>query len=213
MCLITDDNQVVMLLAFDTEFIKVIVEGYKCFVHVNLFHGHLFVAAANGRVGSMLKNVYGEQVFMCNMGYCQKDDAKQVTGNVRDSIRNAMGVQFDQINNLIRKNLKAKREKGRQGVKIMAFCICLRDVESHEIFGISFQDYTTSNEGREEMNNGAIKVVGSGALLCQLLQKLGFNQWERGIGDAGRRSHQVYEIFERTTSRSMHPSASHNPRT
>ncbi|KAK9048529.1 hypothetical protein SSX86_032506 [Deinandra increscens subsp. villosa] len=57
---------------------------------------------------------------------CSIDDAKQVAGNVRDSIRNAMGVQFDQINNLIRKNLKAKREKGRQGVKIMAFCICLR---------------------------------------------------------------------------------------
>lgn len=49
------------------------------------------------------------------------DDLKQVAQEVSESIRDIIGVQnFVQINNQIRKNLKVKRDKRKQGDKIMA---------------------------------------------------------------------------------------------
>ncbi|KAJ9555656.1 hypothetical protein OSB04_010270 [Centaurea solstitialis] len=54
-------------------------------------------------------------------GKVVSDDGKQFAQEVRDSIRDAIGVQnFVQVYSSVRKNLKTKRDKRRQGEKVMA---------------------------------------------------------------------------------------------
>lgn len=49
------------------------------------------------------------------------DDLKQFAQEVSESIRDIIGVQnFVQIYSQIRKNIKAKRDKRKQGEKVMA---------------------------------------------------------------------------------------------
>ncbi|KAI3823108.1 hypothetical protein L1987_04536 [Smallanthus sonchifolius] len=58
------------------------------------------------------------------------DEAKHFAQVVQDKIKDVIGIQnFNQIYNLIRKNLKAKREKRKQGEKIMAVVNPLRDAK------------------------------------------------------------------------------------
>nr|GEV01026.1 hypothetical protein [Tanacetum cinerariifolium] len=58
------------------------------------------------------------------------DDVKQNAQKVRDSIRDVIGVQnFIQVYNSIRKNLKAKRDKRRQGEKVMAVVNPMRNAK------------------------------------------------------------------------------------
>ncbi|KAL8239479.1 hypothetical protein R6Q59_016046 [Mikania micrantha] len=54
-------------------------------------------------------------------GKVLSDKAKQTAQEARDNIRDTIGIQkFNQICSLISKNLKAKRDKRKQGLKIMA---------------------------------------------------------------------------------------------
>ncbi|XP_077215224.1 ARM repeat superfamily protein [Tasmannia lanceolata] len=58
------------------------------------------------------------------------DEVKQLAEEVRDSIRGILGVEkFVQVYNLIRKNLKAKRDKRRQEEKLIAAIDPVRDAK------------------------------------------------------------------------------------
>lgn len=58
------------------------------------------------------------------------DEVKQFAQEVRDSIRDAIGVQnFVQVYSMARKNLKAKRDKRRQSEKVMAVVNPMRNAK------------------------------------------------------------------------------------
>lgn len=63
-------------------------------------------------------------------GKVVSDDGKQFAQEVRDSIRDAIGVQnFVQVYSSVRKNLKTKRDKRRQGEKVMAVVNPMRNAK------------------------------------------------------------------------------------
>jgi U3 small nucleolar RNA-associated protein 20 len=53
--------------------------------------------------------------------FCCPDDIKQIAGEVRDKIRDVLGVDnFVPVYNQIRKSLKRKRERRKQAEKVLA---------------------------------------------------------------------------------------------
>lgn len=77
-------------------------------------------------------------IFWCNLLIClyvtgitcPADDVKQLAEEVRETIKNTIGIQnFVQVYSEIRKNLKAKRDKRKQEEKVMAVVNPMRNAK------------------------------------------------------------------------------------
>lgn len=77
-------------------------------------------------------------IFWCNLLIClyvtgitcTADDVKQLAEEVRETIKNTIGIQnFVQVYSEIRKNLKAKRDKRKQEEKVMAVVNPMRNAK------------------------------------------------------------------------------------